>query len=129
MRRNPWDLETTDDRSAFKAFRDITPVSAALVIVVDARERRYHLRCLEDLHEMLKAEGGWVPLGAAEEREQPAAGSVEEWARSPKNPVGGWYGLTKGFRGGFAKYVPPIMAALNLAELEESTTGGRIRAI
>src|SRR5215471_4658626 len=29
-------------------------------------------------------------------------GSVEAWARAADNPVGGWYGLKKGLRGGSA---------------------------
>ena len=58
-----------------------------------------------------------------------ASGTVEAWARSPQNPVGGWYGLTKGSRGGFANFVPPIMKTLNLAEVEGGPQGGRMRAV
>ena len=29
-----------------------------------------------------------------------ADGTVEAWARSPANPVGGWYGLKKGAHAG-----------------------------
>jgi hypothetical protein len=83
-------------------------------------ETRYHLRCLNDLDEMLKARGDWMPLGGAAEKEPAADGSVEAWARSTKNPVRGWYGLTKGSRGNFASYIPPIMQALTLAEVDET---------
>jgi hypothetical protein len=129
MRGNPWKLTTPDGKSGFKAFRDVRLEPPALVVLAGDKELRYHLRCLEDLHEMLKENGGWVALGAAEESENAAHGSVEAWARSPGNPVGGWYGMKKGARGGFAKYVPPIMKVLNLAELEDSPQGIRIRAV
>jgi hypothetical protein len=98
-------------------------------IVVKAGETvlRFHLRCLNDLDEMLKSRGDWMLLGSVEENQPAAPGTVEEWARSPHNPVQGWYGLTKGARGRFADYIPPIMAALDLAELDESPEGMRIR--
>jgi hypothetical protein len=41
---------------------------------VGKTELRYHLRCIEDLHEMLKAHGDWMPLGSADE--QKAAGTA-----------------------------------------------------
>ncbi len=129
MRRNPWILRTGDGGAPFKAFRDTTLDPPALVIMEGDKERRYRLRCLDDFYEMLKAQTGWVLLGGAEEHEQPASGSVEAWARSPKNPVGGWYGLKKGARGCFAVFIPPIMEALNLAEVEAGPGEGRIRAV
>jgi hypothetical protein len=49
--------------------------------------------------------------------------------RSPDNPVGGWYGLRKGYRGRFGMYVPPLMEALGLAELEHNAKNNRMRAI
>ena len=62
-------------------------------------------------------------------KQKPAAqGTVEAWARSPENPVGGWYGLKKGLRGRFANYVPPVMEQLGLAELEHKPRNNRMRA-
>jgi hypothetical protein len=52
---------------------------------------------------------------------------VEEWGRSPKNPVKGWYGLKKGFRGRFGVYIPPLMEALGLAELEHNPKNNRMK--
>ncbi len=43
-----------------------------------------------------------MPLGSADEQKPAADGTVEAWARSADNPVGGWYGLKKGLRGRFA---------------------------
>jgi hypothetical protein len=129
MRRNPWILKTPDGRGEFKAFRDVALDPPALVVLAEKTELRYRLRCLDDLYEMLKERGGWVALGGAAEQEQAALDSVEAWARSAKNPVGGWYGLTKGSRGRFATYVAPIMRVLNLAEVEDTPGESRMRAV
>ena len=52
------------------------------------------------------ASSSWVLLGAADESKPAADGTVEAWGRSPGNPVGGWYGLRKGYRGRFGMYLP-----------------------
>jgi hypothetical protein len=78
---------------------------------------------------MLKAHGDWMPLGNADEQKPAADGTVEAWARSPDNPVGGWYGLKKGLRGRFANYVPPVLEALGHAEVEHQPRNNRMRAI
>ena len=101
----------------------------ALVVVVGKTELRYDLRCLEDLHSMLKSHGDWMALGSADEQKPAAEGTVEAWARSSDNPVGGWYGLKKGLRGRFANYVPPVMEALKLAEVEKKPRNNRMRAL
>jgi hypothetical protein len=129
MRGNPWVLKTPDGTVEFRAFRDVTLDPPSLVVQVGRKEIRYHLRCLDDLYEMLKGRGGWVALGGAEEQEPAAPDSVEAWARSPRNPVGGWYGVKKGQRGGFAVYVPPIMQVLNLAAVDTTPPSGRMRAV
>jgi hypothetical protein len=78
---------------------------------------------------MLKKHGDWMPLGGADEQKPAADGTVEAWARSSKNPVKGWYGLKKGLRGRFAVYVPPVLKALGLAEVEDNPRNNRMRAI
>ena len=98
------------------------------MVQVGKTELRYALRCLDDLHAMLKAHGDWIPLGSADEQKEAAAGTVEAWARSAENPVGGWYGLKKGLRGRFGMYVPPVMKVLGLAEVEENPRNNRMRA-
>ena len=92
-------------------------------------EVRYQLRCLNDLHEMLKAHGDWMPLGSTDEQKEAPAGTVEAWARSADNPVGGWYGLKKGLRGRFANYIPPVMEVLGLAEVEHNARNNRMKAL
>ena len=128
MRRNPWRLKTPGGTIEFTAYRDTALQPPSLVVREGEKELRYHLRCLDDLYEMLKEKGGWVPLGSVEEHGKPVPGSVESWSRSPENPVGGWYGLSKGLRGDFATFVPPIMVTLNLAEVEGTPKEGRMRA-
>jgi hypothetical protein len=88
----------------------------------------YHLRCIDDLRAWLKDQGDWVPLGASDEQKEAPPGTVEAWGRSPSNPVGGWYGLRKGYRGRFGMYVPPLLEALGLAELEHNPRNNRMRA-
>jgi hypothetical protein len=99
------------------------------VVQVVKTEVRYQLGCRDHLHEMLRNHGDWMPLGSAHEQKPPAEGTVEAWARSADNPVGGWYGLKKGLRGRFANYVPPVMEALGLAEVEHQPRNNRMRAI
>lgn len=99
-----------------------------LVCTVGKTVLLYDARCVEDLHAMLRAAGDWVELGGADEQKSPKEGTVEAWGRSPKNPVKGWYGLKKGLRGRFGVYIPPLMEALGLAELEHNPKNNRMRA-
>ena len=125
---SPWTLKTPPGTSEFEAYRDETASPPALVVQVGKTELRYHLRCLDDLHAMLKQRGDWVPLGSADEQKPAAEGTVEAWGRAATNPVGGWYGLKKGLRGRFGMYVPPVMKQLGLAEVEENPRNNRMRA-
>ncbi len=109
-------------------YRDEAADPPALVCTVGKTELRYQLRCLEDLKVMLADHGDWMALGSADEQKPAADGTVEAWARSADNPVGGWYGLKKGLRGRFANYVPPLMEVLGLAEVEHNARSNRMRA-
>jgi hypothetical protein len=125
----PWQLKTPPGTSDYVMYRDGSADPPALVCQVGKTELRYHLRCLDDLHAMLHERGDWMPLGSADEQKPAAEGTVEAWARSADNPVGGWYGLRKGYRGRFAMYVPPLMELLGLAELEHNPRNNRMRAL
>ena len=127
-REDPWVLTTPSGGSEYLAFRDESLDPPALVAQVGKTEVRYRLECLADLHAMLKAHGDWMPLGNADEQKPAADGTVEAWARSADNPVGGWYGLKKGLRGRFANYVPPVLEALGQAEVEHQPRNNRMRA-
>lgn len=128
-REKPWNLKTPSGSSEYQMYRDETADPPALVCVVGKTELRYHLRCIEDLHAMLKAHGDWMLLGSADEQKPAAAGTVEAWGRSPTNPVKGWYGLKKGLRGRFGMYLPPLLEALGLAEVEHNLKNNRMRAL
>ena len=125
---DPWTLKTPPGTSEYQAYLDESANPPALVVQVGKTQLRYHARCIEDLHGMLKQHGDWMPLGGADEQKPAAAGSVEAWGRSPTNPVNGWYGLKKGLRGRFGVYVPPVLEVLGLAEVEHNTRNNRMRA-
>ena len=128
-KENPWKLRTPPGTSEFTAFRDEGTDPPSLVVMVGKTELRYHLRCLNDLQVMLKKQNDWILLGSSDEQKPAAEGTVEAWGRSPKNPVGGWYGLKKGLRGRFAMYVPPVMEELKMAEVEHNPRNNRMRAL
>jgi hypothetical protein len=125
----PWELKTPPGSSEFTAYRDESSDPPALVVDVGKTQLRYHLSAIEDLHAMLEAHGDWVPLGAADEQKDAKEGTVEAWGRSADNPVGGWYGLRKGYRGRFGMYLPPVLEALGLAEVEHNPRNNRMRAL
>ncbi len=128
-REDPWQLTTAPGSSSYVMYGDEESDPPALVCHVGTTALRYQLRAIEDLHTWLRSIGDWVPLGAADESKPAAEGTVEAWGRSEENPVGGFYGLKKGLRGRFGVYVPPLLEALGLAELEHRPRGNRMRAL
>jgi len=128
-KENPWVLKTPPGSSEYLMYKDESLDPPALVCIVGKTKLSYQLRCLEDLHQMLTEHGDWMLLGNADEQKPAKEGSVEAWGRSAENPVGGWYGLKKGLRGRFGNYIPPLMEALGLAELEHNARGNRMRAL
>lgn len=128
-REDPWVLTTPSGGSEYTMFRDESLDPPALVCRVGKTELRYHLRAIDDLQTMLKAHGDWMLLGSADEQKPANDGTVEAWARSESNPVGGWYGLKKGLRGRFAMYMPPVLEVLGLAEVERQPRNNRMRAL
>jgi hypothetical protein len=127
-KQSPWQLTTPSGSSAYLMYKEESLDPPAIVCMVGKTELRYDLRAIDDLHAMLKKHGDWMPLGSADEQKSAAEGTVEAWARSPKNPLGGWYGLKKGLRGRFGMYMPPLMEALGLAEVEHNPKNNRMRA-
>jgi len=125
----PWELTTPPGTSAFQAYKDEAADPPALVVQVGKTQLRYHLRAIDDLHAMLVKHGDWMPLGSADEQKPATEGTVEAWGRSSANPVKGWYGLKKGLRGRFGMYVPPVLEALGLAEVEHNPKNNRMRAV
>jgi len=126
---DPWILKTPPGSAEYKLYRDQSGDPPALVCQVGSTKLSYHLRCIDDLHAMLKKHGDWMDLGAADEQKQAKDGTVEAWARSSTNPIGGWYGLRKGYRGRFGMYVPPLLEEIGLAELTYDARNNRLRAL
>ena len=126
---DPWRLKTPPLTSDYTMHRDTRDGNEVLVCTVGKTVLFYDARCLDDLHAMLTTHGDWMELGSADEQKPAKDGTVEAWARSPGNPVAGWYGLKKGLRGRFAMYVPPLMEHLGRAEVEHNSRGNRMRAL
>jgi hypothetical protein len=126
---DPWILKTPPGTSEYSMYNDGDADPPALVCQVGSTTLKYHRQAVEDLYAWLATQGDWVPLGAADEQKPAAEGTVEAWARSAGNPVGGWYGLRKGYRGRFGMYLPPLLEELGLAELTHDARNNRVRAI
>jgi len=125
---NPWKLKTPPQTSEYEMYVDTKDGKEIIVCTVGTTILHYDYRALQDLYEMLKKHGDWMALGSKDEKQEAVEGTVEYWARSSKNPIGGWYGLKKGFRGRFAMYIPPLMEELGLAEVEHNARNNRMRA-
>jgi hypothetical protein len=117
---NPWVLKTPPLTSEFTMHRDVKDGKDVLVCTVGKTALLYDARCLDGLHQMLKNHGDGMELGSPGEQKDAKDGTVEVWGRSSGNPIAGWYGLKKGLRGRFGAYVPPLMEALGLAEVEHN---------
>ena len=127
-KENPWKLKTPPGTSDYEMYKDEKDGKEIIVCTVGKTVLHYEYRCLNDLHSMLKRRGDWMELGSADEQKPAKEETVEAWGRSPKNPVGGWYGLKKGLRGRFGMYIPPLMEVLGLAEVEHNPKGNRMKA-
>ena len=125
---NPWKLKTPPQTSEYEMFVSEKDGAEIIVCTVGTTVLHYDYRCLADLAAMLKKHADWMELGSKDEKQEPEAGTVEFWSRSSENPIGGWYGLKKNFRGRFAMYIPPLMEELGLAELEHNPRNNRMRA-
>jgi hypothetical protein len=128
-KEDPWQLTTAPGSSSYTMYRDLGADPPALICQVGSTKLSYRAECIDDLHGWLRTQRDWVPLGAADENKAAAEGSVEAWGRAADNPVGGWYGLRKGYRGRFGMYLPPLLEALGLAELTHEPRNNQIRAI
>jgi hypothetical protein len=125
---DPWQLTTAPGTSDYTMYRDESTDPPQLVCQVGSTKLTYHASAIDELHAWLREQGDWVALGAADEQKAAAEGTVEAWGRSEANPVGGWYGLRKGYRGRFGMYLPPLLEALGLVELEHNPRNNRVRA-
>ena len=126
---DPWVLQTPPGTSEYTMYRDESADSPVIVCQVGSSRLTYRLEAIDDLHAMLKEHGDWMALGSADEQKAAKEGTVEAWGRSESNPAGGFYGTKKGMRGRFGMYMPPLLEALGLAELEHNPRNNRMRAL
>ena len=126
---NPWKLKTPPQSSEYEMYIGEKDGEEIIVCTVGKTVLHYNYRAIEDLHMMLKKHGDWMLLGSKDEKVATKEGTVEHWGRSEDNPVGGFYGLKKGLKGRFGMYMPPLMEALGLAEVEHNARNNRMRAI
>jgi len=126
---DPWQLKTPPGTSDYTMYMDDSADPPLIVCMVGTTKLTYLARAIDDLHAMLKAHGDWMELGSADEQKDAKPGTVEAWARAADNPVGGWYGQRKGYRGRFGMYMPPLMEALGKAEITHDAKGNKMRAI
>jgi len=125
---DPWVLKTPPGTSEYTMYRDDDADPPALVCQVGTTRLTYRVEAIEDLAAWMRNQADWVPLGAADEKKDAAPGTVEEFGRTPGNPVGGWYGLRKGYRGRFGMYLPPLLEELGLAEVTHDARNNQMRA-
>ena len=128
-KENPWKLKTPPQTSSYEMYLDEKDGKEIIVCTVGKTVLHYDARCLKDLHTMLKNHGDWMLLGSKDEKQETKEGTVEHWGRSTENPIGGWYGLKKNFRGRFGMYIPPLMEELGLAEVEHNARNNRMKAM
>lgn len=124
-KEDPWVLTTAPGSSEYTMYRE----GDELVCQVGSTTLKYQVRAIDDLTAWLREQGDWVPLGAADENKPAAEGTVEAWGRSESNPVGGWYGLRKGYRGRFGMYLPPLLEKLGVVELTHDARNNSVRAL
>ncbi|MDO5970443.1 hypothetical protein Q4Q35_11565 [Flavivirga aquimarina] len=128
-KETPLKLKTPPLSSEYTMHVDEKDGKEILVCTVGKTILHYDIRCLNDLHEMLKKHGDWIELGSKDEKVATKEGTVEHWGRSSSNPLGGWYGLKKNFRGRFGMYIPPLMEALGLAEVTHEKRNNKMKAL
>ena len=128
-KEHPWRLKTPPLTSDYELYLDDKDGTRVLVCVVGKTTLLYDARAIDDLQAMLASRADSVELGSADEQKPAKEGTVEAWARSVDNPIGGWYGLKKGLRGRFGMYLPPLLETLGLAEVEHNPQNNRMRAV
>jgi len=123
----PWVLTTAPGTSEYSMWVDTESDPPILVCQVGSTRLTYLARAIDDLAAWFEQQPDWVPLGAADENKPAADGTVEAWGRDAANPVGGWYGQRKGYRGRFGMYLPPLLEHLGLIELTHDARNNRAR--
>ncbi|MCU1528544.1 MAG: hypothetical protein JWP75_2307 [Frondihabitans sp.] len=123
----PWLLTTAPGTSSYSMYLDGEGDDALLICQVGSTKLTYVARAVDDLRDWLAAQADWVPLGAADEQKVAAPGTVEAFGRDSDNPIHGWYGQRKGYRGRFGMYLPPLLEHLGYVELTHDPRNNSVR--
>ena len=126
-KENPLKLKTPPLSSDYTMHVDEKDGMEILVCTVGKTVLHYNIQCLADLRNMLLKHNDWMEMGSKDEKQETKEGTVEDWGRSKQNPVGGWYGLKKNFKGRFGMYIPPLMEHLGFAEITHEKRGNKMR--
>jgi len=126
-KENPLTLKTPPLSSEYTMHVDEKDGEDILVCTVGKTILHYQLRSLEDAQKMLHEHRDWMEMGSKDEKVDTKEGTFEDWGRSSSNPVGGFYGMKKGFKGRFGMYIPPLLEALGMAEITHEKRGNKIR--
>ena len=121
-------LQTPPGTGDYVMYRDDDADPAQLVCQVGSTKLHYDARA-STTSRMASRAGRLGAPRSADEQKPAKEGTVEAWGRSESNPVGGWYGLRKGYRGRLGMYLPPLLEELGLAEVEHNPRNNRMRAI
>ena len=126
---DPWQLTTAPGSSRYTMYRDESadPPVLGLPGRLDHAEvppagRRGPPRLAAGTGRLGSAGGGRRGQGRPGRQRR-------SMGRDPANPVGGWYGLRKGYRGRFGMYLPPLLEALGLVELTHDKRNNTVRAL
>ena len=125
---DPWVLTTPPGKSEFEAWRDEQSDPPSLVVQVGTTQLRYQLRCIDDLHAMLKDQGDWVPLGNADEQKAAAGRHGRGLGPLGRQPGRRLVRDEEGPARPVRHYVPPVLEVLGLAEVEHNARNNRMRA-
>ena len=131
-KEDPWQLKTapgTSRRTRCGATTSADP--PALVCQVGSTQLKYHAAVDRGpaRHGSRIMATGWLSARPTSRRTAKPRHGRGAGAAIANNPVGGWYGLRKGYRGRFGMYLPPLLEALGKAELTHDAKNNRMRAI
>ena len=78
-KEKPLLLKTPPLTSEYTMHVDEKDGKEVLVCTVGKTILHYDIRCIDDLHAMLKKHGDWLELGSADEQKPAKDGTVEAW--------------------------------------------------
>jgi hypothetical protein len=125
---NPWKLKTPPGTAEYTMHIEEKDGKEVLVCTVGKTVLLYDIRCITDLHTMLKKHGDWMDLGGADEQKPAKEGTVEAWGRSEKNPCERLVRFEEGIAWPLRCVPAAVDGSAGLAEVTHEAKGNRMRA-